>query len=165
MASWPSWTSLVFVQTQVMRLTVAKDSPVWCCRSTQLDGVRVVSWPAIFTTLHKVYVRLGLFTEAGKVLKTAQHKGLLDISDTDKSQPFEIRILDNSTLRASTRLKKLVLNPNCVTRSVLTCNAIVAVATNTLRSMHRTKDAEAYFQAICDVGVASAVHYGTRCAE
>ena len=61
--------------------------------------------PAIFTTLHKVYVRLGLFTEAGKVLKTAQHKGLLDISDTDKSQPFEIRILDNATLRASAYLQ------------------------------------------------------------
>ena len=59
---------------------------------------------AIFTTLHKVYVRLGLFTEAGKVLRTAQHKGLLDISDTDKTQPFEIRILDNATLRASAYL-------------------------------------------------------------
>jgi formate hydrogenlyase subunit 3/multisubunit Na+/H+ antiporter MnhD subunit len=56
---------------------------------------------AIFTTLHKVYVRLSLFTEAGKVLQTAQHKGLLDISDTDKSKPFAIRILDNSTLSAS----------------------------------------------------------------
>lgn len=109
MASWPSWTSLVFAPTQVMRLTAAT---LGCCQSTQLDVVRVVPWPAIFTTLHKVYVRLGLFTEAGKVLKTAQHKGLLDISDTDKSQPFEIRILDNSTLRASMHLK-LVLNSNC----------------------------------------------------
>eukprot|EP01043_Picozoa_sp_COSAG02_P022025 COSAG02_NODE_1132_length_14392_cov_7.068910_11_plen_164_part_00 len=57
-------------------------------------------------------MRLGLFTEAGKVLNTAQHKGLLDISDTDKSQPFEIRILDNSTLRASASFA-LVLNPTC----------------------------------------------------
>lgn len=56
---------------------------------------------AIFTTLHKVYVRLNLFGKAGNVLKTAQHKGLLDISDTDKSKPFVIRILDNSTLSAS----------------------------------------------------------------
>jgi hypothetical protein len=56
---------------------------------------------AIFTTLHKVYVRLSLFSQAGDVLKTAQHKGLLDISDADKSKPFAIRILDNSTLSAS----------------------------------------------------------------
>ena len=68
---------------------------------------------AIFTTLHKVYVRLGLFTQAGKVLNTAQHKGLLDISDTDKSQPFEIRILDNSTLRASASLTHFLLNVTC----------------------------------------------------
>ena len=56
---------------------------------------------AIFTTLHKVYARLGMFAEAGNVLKTAQHKGLLDISGDADSKPFAIRILDSSTLSAS----------------------------------------------------------------
>lgn len=51
-----------------------------------------------------------------------------------------------------------------ITHSFLTLDATVAVATNTLRSMQRIEDAEAYFEAICDAGVASAVHYGARCA-
>jgi hypothetical protein len=120
---------------------------------------------AIFTTLHKVYVRLGLFTQAGKVLNTAQHKGLLDISDTDKSQPFEIRILDNSTLRASASLTHFLLNATCCHSCRTDWQRNFAVATNTLRSMRRTEDAAAYFQAICDVGVASAVHYGKCCVD
>ena len=107
-------------------------------------------------------MRLGLFTQAGKVLNTAQHKGLLDISDTDKTQPFEIRILDNSTLRASACFT-IVLTPACCQSCRTNSQRNFAVATNTLRSMHKTEDAEAYFQAICDVGIASAVHYGTRC--
>ena len=37
---------------------------------------------------------------------------------------------------------------------------VPAVATNTLRKMERREDAEAYFSAVCDAGVASAVHYG-----
>ena len=35
------------------------------------------------------------------MLKTAQHKGLLDISGDADSKPFAIRILDSSTLSAS----------------------------------------------------------------
>ena len=42
-----------------------------------------------------------MFAEAGNVLKTAQHKGLLDISGDADSKPFAIRILDSSTLSAS----------------------------------------------------------------
>lgn len=36
----------------------------------------------------------------------------------------------------------------------------MSVATNTLRGMGNPADAERYFKAICDAGVASAVHYG-----
>ena len=72
-------------------------------RSSSLCHQRLTSRPAtaIFTTLHKVYARLGMFAEAGNVLKTAQHKGLLDISGDADSKPFAIRILDSSTLSAS----------------------------------------------------------------
>jgi hypothetical protein len=93
---------------------------------------------AIYTTLHKVYVQLGLFDEAARVLKTAKHEGLLDISDADRDKPFSIRILDSSTLSA--------------------------IATNTLRSLCDSgpdgrQDAEAYFEAVSGVGFSCAVHY------
>ena len=121
-----------------------------CQNITEVDGLmedldKSSTRPtaAIYTTLHKVYVQMGLFEEAGMVLKTARHEGLLDISDSDRDKPFEIRILDSSTLSA--------------------------IATNTLRSLCQSaaptgnglarEDAEAYFEALTAVGFASAVHY------
>ena len=47
---------------------------------------------------------MGLFEEAAGVLRTARHEGLVDISDSDKGQPFSIRILDAATLGASAYL-------------------------------------------------------------
>ena len=54
-----------------------------------------------------------MFAEAGNVLKTAQHKGLLDISGDADSKPFAIRILDSSTLSASALSALPVAHPCC----------------------------------------------------
>eukprot|EP01052_Picozoa_sp_SAG31_P025502 SAG31_NODE_2238_length_6119_cov_3.847508_7_plen_430_part_00 len=73
---------------------------------------------AIFTTLHKVYVRLGHWASAGAVLREAQQQGLLDISDADRAndRPFSIRLLDIHTLKA---IATNTLKTMCAQRAAL----------------------------------------------
>ena len=63
-----------------------------------------------------------MFAEAGNVLKTAQHKGLLDISGDADSKPFAIRILDSSTLSASALSGVPVAHPCFLSVSARPCS-------------------------------------------